>query len=166
MKNQFTFLAACCTAGFVATFACTALAREPSPADIDFFEKQVRPILSQKCQKCHSASKQEGGLRLDTRDGLIKGGDSGAAIVPHKPSESLLIEAIGYGGDTRMPPVGKLADAQIAALTEWVERGAPWPADREAAAKAAPFNLAERKAKQWVFQPVKSRPLPAVKQPD
>ena len=74
------------------------------------------------------ADKQKGGLRLDSRDAVLKGGDTGAAVEPGQPESSLLVESIGYAGDNKMPPKGKLPAEQIATLTEWVERGAPWPA--------------------------------------
>ena len=83
------------------------------PAGIEFFEKKIRPVLAEHCYKCHSAEaekakKLKGGLLLDTRDGLRKGGDSGPAVVPGKPAESLLVKALRYDGDTQMPPKGKL----------------------------------------------------------
>src|SRR5688572_12663313 len=87
--------------------AVDAGAADPSPDDLDFFEKRVRPVLVQHCFKCHGDKKQEAGLRLDSREGALKGGDSGAVIQAGKPEESLLVEAIGYGGDVRMPPKGK-----------------------------------------------------------
>jgi cytochrome c553 len=142
--------------------ASAAAAAEPSAEDIEFFEKQVRPVLVESCQKCHGDRKQEGGLRLDSRETALKGGDSGPAIDPGKPGDSLLVEAIGYTGDIKMPPKGKLAEAQIAALTEWVRRGAPWPADRAAAGKPGEFDLAARKARQWALQPVKPQIPPEV----
>src|SRR5512134_3812446 len=78
--------------------------------DLEFFEKRVRPILAERCYSCHSAAaeKLKGGLRLDSRDGLVKGGDSGAAIEPGHPGRSRLVEAIGYGNvDLQMPPKGR-----------------------------------------------------------
>src|SRR5438309_1607678 len=85
-------------------------AAEPSPEDVEFFEQQVRPVLIQSCSKCHGEAKQEGGLRLDSRAAAIKGGDSGAVIEPGKPEDSLLVEAIRYEGDIKMPPKAKLTD--------------------------------------------------------
>ncbi|MBO0699845.1 MAG: hypothetical protein J2P46_15715, partial [Zavarzinella sp.] len=85
-----------------------ASSRADGPKGLDFFEKKIRPVLTEQCGQCHSAEaeakkKLKGGLRLDTRDGLRKGGDSGPAVVPGKPADSLLIQAIKYDGDTRMP---------------------------------------------------------------
>ena len=99
----------------------------------EFYEQKIAPVLSEHCYKCHShaSEKIKGGLVLDSAEGALTGGDSGPAIVPGDPGKSLLIEAIGYGNDDlQMPPKGKkLTDAQIAALTEWVKLGAPWPAN-------------------------------------
>jgi cytochrome c553 len=121
-------------------------------ADDDLFEKSVRPVLVEKCVGCHAKAKAKGGLRLDSRDGLLKGGDSGAAVVPGKAKDSPLIQALNHVGDVKMPPSGKLADREIAAITEWVNRGAPWPKD---AVLAAPDAIAAAAAKHWAFQPVK-----------
>ncbi|HTI49296.1 MAG TPA: DUF1549 domain-containing protein, partial [Planctomycetaceae bacterium] len=145
--------------------AAVGLAGEPSPEDAEFFEKQVRPLLVQHCQKCHGAAKQEGGLRLDSRETALKGGDSGPAVEAQAPDKSLLIEAIGYAGDIKMPPKRKLADGEIAILTDWVRRGAPWPADKVTGqpGAAGEFDLAARKAAQWAFQPIRSQTPQAVK---
>src|SRR5271170_4973735 len=78
-----------------------------APKQIEFFETKVRPVLAGTCQKCHGAADHKGGLRLDSRDAVLKGGDSGAAVVPGKPDSSPMIEAINYRG-LEMPPTGKL----------------------------------------------------------
>ena len=109
--------------GLVAT--TTARAAEPSPADLEFFEKRVRPLLVEHCQKCHGSAKQESGLRLDRRDGVERGGEGGPIIDRKALESSRLLEVIGYEGDIQMPPKGRLPDDQIATLTEWVKRGAP-----------------------------------------
>ena len=124
------------------------------PAALEFFEKKVRPVLVERCHSCHSSSaaKLKGGLRLDTLEAVLKGGDTGPALVPGKPAQSLLIEAVSYANiDLRMPPKGKLPAEQIADLTEWIRRGAPWPKGNVAAPKEkkAEFNLAQRKADHW-----------------
>jgi len=99
--------------------------------DHAFFESKIRPVLVERCYECHSAEKTKGGLALDTKAGWEKGGDSGPAILPGKPDESLLIKAVRYHDeDLAMPPQkkgGKLPDSAIAALTEWVKMGAPDP---------------------------------------
>ncbi len=89
-------------------------------ADDAFFEAQIRPLLIEHCYRCHSGKKTNGGLALDTRSGWQKGGESGPAIIPGKPDESLLIQAINYES-LEMPPQdagGKLSDVKIAALTK------------------------------------------------
>ena len=160
MRNAFCFS----FGGILLLALCASLnAAEPSADDIEFFEKQVRPVLAQSCFKCHGEFKQEGGLRLDSRESVLKGADSGAVVEPGDPEKSSLVEAIRYLGDFKMPPKGKLPDDQIAALTEWVRRGAPWPADPQNKKKAGEFNLASRKAEQWVFRPLATSPIPAVK---
>ena len=133
--------------------------------DVEFFEKRVRPILIDRCEKCHSAAKgkTKGNLALDTRDGWRKGGDSGSPIVPGKPEESLFIRVLQHEGDgPQMPPEdagGKLPDSQIALLTEWVRRGAfdPRVAESRRGGKTEQEILA-----WWSFQPLQPVTLPAV----
>lgn len=93
----------------------------------DDFEKRVRPLLIERCYKCHSGAESKGGLRLDSREGLLKGGESGAAIVLAKPEESLLIQAVRHQNGLAMPPDGKLTAAQVDALAKWIRDGALWP---------------------------------------
>ena len=131
-------------------------------AELEFFESKVRPILVERCQSCHAALKQKGGLRLDGKNSMLKGGDSGPALVPGKPDRSLLIEAISYNGDLKMPPKSRLSSAEVATLTQWVERGAPWPAESAQASKKKAFDLVER-AKHWSFQPIANPPVPTPK---
>src|SRR2546426_3808603 len=108
-------------------------ASDPDSTGLEFFEKKIRPIFVEQCYKCHSkdAEKLKGGLLLDTRDGLLKGGDTGPAIVPGDSEKSLLIKTIRYADEAlQMPPRkrgGKLADQQIADLEAWVKMGAPDP---------------------------------------
>src|SRR5207249_6724314 len=98
---------------------------------IKFFEEKVRPILAENCYKCHGSEKQKGNLRLDVREAVFAGGESGPVIVPGKPDESALVEAIKWQA-LEMPPTGKLTDSQIATLTEWIRLGAPMPNDHGA----------------------------------
>ena len=115
----------------------------------------MRPLLVEHCYDCHSGAKNKGGLSLETKAGWAKGGDSGPAIVPGKPDDSLLIQAVRYmDKDLVMPPEkkgGKLKDAEIAVLEEWVKTGAPDP--RETVAKIAGMPAAEAKS-WWAFQPL------------
>ena len=105
-----------------------AAAPEPSKEQVAFFEEKVRPILAANCYKCHGTENQKGSLRLDLREMALAGGESGTAIVPGKPEESLLVEAINWQS-FEMPPTGKLGDREIATLTEWIKLGAPMPKD-------------------------------------
>lgn len=121
----------------------------------DFFETKIRPILVERCYDCHSGVNTKGGLALDTRQGWQKGGDSGPAIVPGKPEESLLIKAVSHtDGEPAMPPEksgGRLPEPEIAALAEWVRRGAPDP--RTATAKIGGMTEADART-WWAFQPL------------
>ena len=118
----------------LASGSALSLAGDPesdpiSAAHRDFFEKEVRPLLVKRCFECHGGSEAEGGLALASAEGWKHGGDSGQAIVPGKPDESFLIEAINYES-WEMPPAergGKLPEKEIAILTKWVEMGAPDP---------------------------------------
>ena len=153
---------------FTAVCAATPLwSADFSAADLDFFEKRIRPVLAEHCYKCHSAKskKLKGKLRLDYREGAIKGGETGPAVVPGKPGESLLVESILYQNeDLEMPPKKRLSDSQVTDLTEWVKRGAPWPKEAVAEAGAKEkFDLAKRKAEHWAWHPVKKETPPKVK---
>jgi hypothetical protein len=136
----------------------------------DFFETKIRPVLTQHCLKCHSteaaaAKKLKGGLLLDSRDGLRKGGDTGPAVVPGKPAESLLIQGLKYAGNTRMPPAGKLPDPVIADFEAWVRMGAPDPRTAAASRKQVGLSLAEGR-KFWAYRPVRDPTPPAVEAGD
>jgi cytochrome c553/FtsZ-binding cell division protein ZapB len=136
-----------------------------TPADRDFFEKKVRPLLFETCQKCHStqANKRKGGLLLDSRDSLLQGGDSGPAVVPGEPEKSLLIQAVRYKtAELQMPPTNKLAPAQVAILEEWVRRGTPFPEAGSTATVRQGIDLVQGR-KFWSFQPPKTTELPKVK---
>src|SRR4051794_41440971 len=113
--------------------------RSAADAGLDFFESKIRPVLIENCYSCHStaAKKVKGGLLLDTRDGLRAGGDSGPAVVPGKPNESLLVKAIRYE-EHEMPPAGKLPAAVIADVETWVRQVAADPRDTPAETKSKP----------------------------
>jgi hypothetical protein len=157
------------TAFAVAAIATSLAAAETFPADdLDFFTAKIQPLLEQRCYECHShgAKKLKAGLFLDSRSGVLQGGDSGPALVPGKPDESLLIKAVRYEDvDMQMPPKTKLAEADISLLEDWVKRGAPWPAEKlvgEGTKSANEFNLEERRQNHWAWQPVKAVPPPQV----
>jgi hypothetical protein len=133
--------------------------------DLDFFEKKVRPILVERCQECHSTEKKaKGGLALNSREGWVKGGDAGPAIVPGKPDESLLIKAIRYTDpDLQMPEKRKLPDAEIAILEEWVRQGAPDPRAGAAIAKKQEGMSVADGRKFWAYVPPKKSEPPAIR---
>lgn len=111
---------------FVPVFASVAQADERK---VEFFEKQIRPLLINRCSKCHGARKQESGLRVDDRAAFFQGGDSGAAIQPGQAGNSLLLARVQARGDQQMPPDTRLSDQEIAALQKWIADGAVWPGD-------------------------------------
>jgi hypothetical protein len=137
------------------------------PAQLEFFEKQVRPILVARCYECHSGKVAEpkSGLRVDSRAALLKGGDTDAAIVPGNAKKSLLIDAINYGETFQMPKKSKMPAEEIAVLTKWVEMGAPWtPGDKPVTSEGPKvFDLAARKAEHWCWRDLSNPPAPAVK---
>lgn len=140
----------------------TASAAEPDRRGLDFFEAKIRPMLVTHCYECHSAgaaakNKLEGGLLLDTRDGIRRGGESGPAVVPGQLDESLLISALKHEA-FEMPPKGKLPDEIIAHFTKWIEMGAPDSRDG-VAIRAASENDLTAGRQHWAFRPL-SRPSP------
>ncbi len=152
-----------CFAVNLAAAAAVLLAAAPARGDgQEFFNKKVQPILVQHCYSCHShdAERIRGGLVLDSRAGLLKGGDSGPAIVPGDPDRSLLVQAVRYTDEElRMPPKNqKLADAQIADLEAWVRMGAPDPRQER-----SPAVDSESGRRHWAFQPVRPPTVPTVK---
>ena len=141
---------------------------KPSPEQIAFFEKKIRPVLVDQCGKCHSAEtdKLKGGLALDTRAGTRSGGDGGPVIVPGSPDRSPLIRAIRYKDEsTKMPPKGKLPDDVIADFEAWVKMGAPDP--RAGGAKAVRAEIDIEKGRHfWAFQHPQKVTPPSVKRMD
>jgi len=131
---------------------------------LEFFEKQIRPLLASHCYECHSAEAKslKGGLRVDFRDGLLKGGDTGPAISPGRPDQSLLVEAVRYHNrELQMPPKRPLSSAQVDALVEWVAMGAPDP--RETGAEIAVHHKAmtvKEGRDFWAFRPVAKPDVP------
>ncbi|MDG3004991.1 PSD1 and planctomycete cytochrome C domain-containing protein [Paludisphaera mucosa] len=119
-----------------------------------FFEQEVRPLLVAKCQSCHGPDKQKGGLRLDSREALLRGGETGAVVEPGKPGESPLVQAVRYEG-LEMPPTGKLEAAQVAALARWVADGAAWPAGTTPADAPRPAKVEKADGSFWSFRPLK-----------
>jgi hypothetical protein len=135
-----------------------------SPQAAEFFEKNVRPLLATHCVSCHGTRRQSGGLRLDSRAALNKGGDDGPVVVPGDPAHSLLVRAVRRDGDMKMPPRDRLPPGAVEALTTWVRMGAPWPDDLSPAAAAGGVpSVAAARTSHWAFRPVRNPPLPAVR---
>jgi hypothetical protein len=142
----------------------SAARAEPSATDLEFFEKKVRPILVERCYECHSAEagKSKGGLTVDSRPALLKGGDNGPALIAGVPDKSLLITAIRYQKrELQMPPKSPLPAAEQRVLEEWVKRGAPDPRHEEIAASVKPRPVdVEQGRRHWAFRPVAEVPTP------
>ncbi|MEO8126012.1 MAG: PSD1 and planctomycete cytochrome C domain-containing protein [Bryobacteraceae bacterium] len=129
---------------------------------IDFFKQRVLPVISSNCLTCHAAAKM-GGLQLDSRENLLKGGNSGPAIVPGKPDESILIQAVAHTHERlKMPPQGKLSDQQVADLRTWVQGGAHWDNGTVDAVPAAKYVITPAQRRFWSFQPVQKPAAPEV----
>ena len=135
---------------------------ELSAAELDFFETRIRPVLVEHCYECHSTGSDElqAGLLLDSRDGLLAGGDSGPAAVPGKPADSLLLEALRYES-FEMPPDGKLPDAVIADFERWIAMGAPDPRTGAVTPLRPGIDIDEGR-KFWCFQPIQPHDAPPV----
>jgi cytochrome c553 len=139
----------------------------PGSEDAKFFETRIRPLLIDACSKCHGAEKQRGGLRLDSRAALLKGGDTGPAVLPGKPNESLLLKAVRYEGP-EMPPKKRLKPDDIAALATWVAAGAVWPGSEKVrpappAGQGSLISDADRRF--WSFKPMVRPAVPKVREP-
>jgi hypothetical protein len=147
-----------------------AAGAEPAREEVEFFERKIRPALVEHCAKCHSAeagNKVKGGLLLDSREHVQKGGDSGPAVVPGDPDKSLLLKAIRYDhDDLKMPPKGKLPDKVIADFEAWIKQGAADPRDSNAP-KVAARTIDVAAGKQfWAFQPPQRHEPPVVRRAD
>lgn len=141
---------------------------EPSAQGVEFFEQHIRPVLADRCYQCHSAraEKLKGGLLLDSRAAMLKGGKDGVVLVPGDADKSKLIEAIRYANpDLQMPPKHELSKEEVAAFERWVKMGAPDPRDEEMpagpATQPAPFDY-DKERQFWSFQPVKDVAVPEV----
>lgn len=136
-----------------------AVVQSISPENLAFFENKVRPLLSANCLECHSADKGKvkGGLNMDTREDMLRGGNNGPVFTPGAPKESAMVSAIEWTDDFQMPPKKKLRDEEIAVLKEWIRRGAPDPRDGSTASKIA------NPADHWAFKPIPRPVLPKVR---
>lgn len=156
---------------FALSWADPARAEFSSPEDgVRFFEEKIRPVLAEKCYSCHSADseKLKGSLQVDHVSHLLAGGDTGPSLVPGKPDDSLLVEAIAYGNpDLRMPPKERLTPSVVEDFRKWVAGGAPWPEEPvPQAGKSDVFDLEQRRSEHWSWRPVVSPAVPAVKNSD
>jgi mono/diheme cytochrome c family protein len=152
IRRVSTFLAALS----ILCFAASAPGQGPAE---EHFEKKVRPLLAAKCWSCHGPEKQKGGLRLDSAGAIASGGDSGEALKKGDPEGSRIIAAVRYSADLKMPPKGKLPDAEVADLIAWVRDGAPWPGTptpKPATVKAtlADGGVTPEHRSYWAFQPL------------
>lgn len=142
------FLRPACAVVFL--LATAAIVRADETGE-EFFERSIRPLLAEHCWQCHGPEKQWNNLRLDSAESVAVGGDAGKVVVPGKPSESLLLQAVTRSGDLQMPPDEPLKDSQVELLRRWIEMGAPWP-------KSSSKPTAEAWKKHWAFQPVNVQP--------
>jgi mono/diheme cytochrome c family protein len=137
------------------------------PADhVAFYEKQVLPILKEHCFKCHAEKKARGGLRLDSRSAILKGGDLGPAAVPGKPDASTLVKAVRSDGDLRMPPAGKLPREKIDVLARWVEMNLPYSSGKDEIVTAPAHKghtITQEDRDWWAYRPRNRPALPAIK---
>ena len=161
-----TFVALAVALVPAAAMAQQSASPNPNAQQLDFFEKKIRPVLVEHCYECHAtdAKSIQGGLSLDTAQGLLRGGDSGPALVPHQGDSSLIIQAIRYESN-QMPPRGKLPESVIADFVAWVNAGAidprvgtPTPTKKE-----IDFDEARR---FWSFVPPRMPPIPTTHRPD
>ncbi|MCU0702985.1 MAG: PSD1 and planctomycete cytochrome C domain-containing protein [Fimbriiglobus sp.] len=136
-------------------------AEKPDATAAEHFEKYVRPLLIEHCGSCH-ITKAKGGLKLDTRANLLKGGDTGPAVVPGDAEKSLLVKSIRYDGELKMPSNGKLKQHEIDTLTKWVNDGAVWPSIDSGVSLEKPTNVlfTDEQKRFWAFQSVQRAPIP------
>ena len=132
---------------------------KPDPSSIEFFEKQVRPLLVKQCISCHGEAQQFSALRVDSREALLKGGNRGPSIIPGDATLSLLAKAVRHEGGLKMPMGSTLAPEEIAAIEKWINLGAPWPSASAASPAAAPGFYEKIKKEHWAFQPINRSPL-------
>ena len=146
--------------------AASVAAYGQTPEQLEYFEKNVRPVLVASCQPCHNAKSKASGLDLSSAAGFAAGGSGGALIARDQLESSHFLKAIGYEDSLKMPPMGRLKPEQIESLTNWVKMGAPWPGADMTAAVVAPARKKEFTEEQknfWAFQSVKDPAVPKVK---
>jgi hypothetical protein len=141
---------------------------DDGPAAMEFFEKDVRPLLVKHCYECHSAGDVDGGLNLDSKAGVASGGDSGVVVVAGAPEQSLLIEAVRYKNqDLQMPPKGRMSDAAIAILEKWIRIGVPDSRTESRPGTVRPTGMTIEDGRDfWSFKPVADQAVPSVENGD
>ncbi len=165
MGRESTSLAASLILGATVIAAAAMAGSGSRPSDSnDLFERKIRPLFLEKCVSCHGSPGTPGGppragLSLTSRAALLKGGKSGAALVPGQPRQSLLLAAVRREGRLKMPPAGPLSVTEVRSLEDWVSAGAPWPEGPAPPAGSGTFRVSETQRRWWSFQPV--RPMPA-----
>jgi hypothetical protein len=152
--------------GLIAMLLAPMPSKADDPDGISFFERKIRPVLVKECYPCHSseAKRIKGGLRLDSKAGVLKGGDTGPAVVPGKPDESLLLDALRYDG-IEMPPKSRLPDEVVADFERWVKLGAPDPRDQKTAAVKVGIDV-EAGRQLWAYRQPRRHDPPAVTDAD
>jgi hypothetical protein len=151
----------------MSAFCGSSRAAGPNQLHLEFFEKEIRPLLIERCFKCHGEKKAKSGLRLDSRAAIFRGGDTGPAAVPGDPDASLMIQAIRHQNGLKMPPKERLTTRQIENLAYWVRSGLAWPerSPNTPASKSRPtasFPFTQEQRNFWSFQPVKDVTPPKV----
>ena len=138
---------------WLALIAWPAQAAPAQAEGVAYFEKHVRPVFVEKCQGCHGPKKQQGSLRVDSLQAMLKGGDTSPALVAGKPDESLFIKAVRRHGKLKMPPreADRLSPQQVESLATWVRMGAPWPIEKASTTVA---TVEEVRKSHWAFRPV------------
>ena len=127
--------------------------------DVAFFEKHIRPLLFDRCFKCHAGADPASGLQLSSRFGILMGGERGPAAVSGKPEESRLLKAIQHEGELKMPLRGdRLGEEQVASIAEWIRRGLPWPREQLVLTRAKRFTVSEADRKHWAFRSLPQSP--------
>ena len=161
-------LFAACLCGLACLVGPSSTPAEDEPefaaAEIEFFETTIRPLLVENCLSCHSGDDPEAGLRLDRRVELLKGGESGPAVVAGQPSESLLWHAVSYESH-EMPPESQLPAESLANIKRWIELGLPWPSDTQLSTRREAKEITREDRDYWAFRPLRALQIPMVATP-
>ncbi len=142
----------------IVAMVCCFVTNPLSAQQSDLFESHVRPTLVAHCIKCHGDTKQEGGLRLTKMEELLRGGESGPAIVPGNLNESLLLESLRYES-FEMPPSGQLKDDIVEGIAKWIEAGSPWP---QGLVLKPTVTITDEDRDWWCYQPIGDPVVPDV----